>query len=151
MRTQLFNQRAFAFLMPGVTLAMNALSLVIYWVGASIVNAVPAADTAARLAAFSDIVVFGTYATYVIMSIMMMVMIITVSYTHLDVYKRQGLNRLGQAVIHLAGGLVQPPRDLLCQWEHSPLDAVGGAGEQVNLACEAVLRHHLLFQLGQAV
>lgn len=76
MRTQLFNQRAFAFLMPGVTLAMNALSLVIYWVGASIVNAVPAADTAARLAAFSDIVVFGTYATYVIMSIMMMVMIV---------------------------------------------------------------------------
>ena len=76
MRTQLFNQRAFAFLMPGVTLAMNALSLVIYWVGASIVNAVPATETAARLSTFSDIVVFGTYATYVIMSIMMMVMII---------------------------------------------------------------------------
>ena len=76
MRTQLFNQRAFAFLMPGVTLAMNALSLVIYWVGASIVNGVSAADTAARLATFSNIVVFGTYATYVIMSIMMMVMII---------------------------------------------------------------------------
>ena len=76
MHTQLFNQRAFAFLMPGVTLAMNALSLVIYWVGASIVNGVPAADAAARLATFSDIVVFGTYATYVIMSIMMMVMII---------------------------------------------------------------------------
>ncbi len=76
MRTQLFNQRAFAFLMPGVTLAMNALSLVIYWVGASIVNAVPAADAAERLSTFSNIVVFGTYATYVIMSIMMMVMII---------------------------------------------------------------------------
>ena len=76
MRTQLFNQRSFAFLMPAVTLAMNALSLVIYWVGAAIVNDVPAADTAARLATFSNIVVFGTYATYVIMSIMMMVMII---------------------------------------------------------------------------
>ena len=76
MHTQLFNQRAFAFLMPDVTLAMNALSLVIYWVGASIVNGVSAADTAARLATFSNIVVFGTYATYVIMSIMMMVMII---------------------------------------------------------------------------
>ncbi len=76
MHTQLFNQRAFAFLMPGVTLAMNALSLVIYWVGASIVNGVSAADTAARLATFSNIVAFGTYATYVIMSIMMMVMII---------------------------------------------------------------------------
>ncbi len=78
MRTQLFNQRAFAFLMPSVTLAMNALSLTIYWVGASIVNNVPAADTALRLAAFSDIVVFGTYATYVIMSLMMIVMIIMI-------------------------------------------------------------------------
>ena len=76
MHTQLFNQRTFAFLMPGVTLAMNALSLVIYWVGAAIVNAVPAADPAARLTTFSNIVVFGTYATYVIMTIMMMVMII---------------------------------------------------------------------------
>ena len=76
MRTQLFNQRAFAFLLPGVTLAMNALSLVIYWVGAALVNNVPSADAALRLTTFSDIVVFGTYATYVIMSIMMMVMII---------------------------------------------------------------------------
>lgn len=76
MKTQLFNQRTFAFLMPSVTLAMNALSLVIYWVGAALVNNVPAADAALRLSTFSDIVVFGTYATYVIMSIMMMVMII---------------------------------------------------------------------------
>ncbi len=76
MKTQLFNQRTFAILMPAVTLAMNALSLVIYWVGAALVNNVSAADTALRLTTFSDIVVFGTYATYVIMSIMMMVMII---------------------------------------------------------------------------
>lgn len=76
MRTQLFNQRAFAFLMPAVTFAMNTLSLVIYWVGAAIVDHVPAADQALRLSTFSNIVVFGTYATYVIMSIMMMVMII---------------------------------------------------------------------------
>ena len=76
MKTQLFNQRTFAFLLPAVTLAMNALSLVIYWVGASIVSAVPAADVAGRLATFSDIVVLGTYATYVVMTIMMMVMII---------------------------------------------------------------------------
>ncbi len=76
MKTQLFNQRTFAFLTPAVTLAMNTLSLVIYWVGAAIVNNVPAADTALRLTTFSDIVVFGTYATYVIMTIMMLVMII---------------------------------------------------------------------------
>lgn len=76
MRTQLFNQRAFAFLMPAVNLAMNTLSLLIYWVGAAIVNHAPAADTALRLTTFSNIVVFGTYATYVIMTIMMLVMII---------------------------------------------------------------------------
>lgn len=76
METQLFNQHAFAFLMPAVSFAMNTLALVIYWVGASIVNNVPAADMTLRLTTFSDIVVFGTYATYVIMSIMMLVMII---------------------------------------------------------------------------
>jgi len=76
MNTQLFNQRSFAVLLPAVTLAMNALSLVIYWVGAAIVNNVSVADITQRLSTFSDIVVFGTYATYVIMSIMMMVMII---------------------------------------------------------------------------
>ena len=76
MRTQLFNQRTFAFLMPVVTLGMNSLALVIYWVGAALVNAVPATDTAARLESFSNIVVFGTYATYVVMSIMMLVIII---------------------------------------------------------------------------
>ena len=76
MRTQLFNQRTFAFLMPVMQLGMNALALVIYWVGASLVNAVPAEDTAVKLETFSNIVVFGTYATYVIMSIMMLVIII---------------------------------------------------------------------------
>ena len=76
MNTQLFNQRAMAVLMPTVTFAMNALALVIYWVGAAIVNNTPAADMMGRVAAFGNVVVFGTYATYVIMSIMMMVMII---------------------------------------------------------------------------
>lgn len=76
MKTQLFNQRTMALLMPAVSFAMNALALVIYWVGASIVNTVAVTDMAARISAFGDVVVFGTYATYVIMSIMMMVMVI---------------------------------------------------------------------------
>lgn len=75
-RTQLFNQRALVFLMPVVSFAMSALSLIIYWVGAAIINDVPLTDMTGRIAQFGDIVVFGTYATYVIMSIMMMVMII---------------------------------------------------------------------------
>ena len=76
MNTQLFNQRAFALLMPLVGLAMNCLGLVIYWVGAGIINNIPAGDFALRLTTFSDVVVFSTYATYVIMSIMMLVMIV---------------------------------------------------------------------------
>lgn len=76
MRTQLFNQRTMACLMPTVSFAMNALSLVIYWVGAAIVENVPLGDIAGRISTFGDIVVFGTYATYVIMSIMMMVMVV---------------------------------------------------------------------------
>lgn len=76
MKTQLFNQRAFALLIPVVSFAMNALALIIYWVGAAIINSVPAADMTGRIAEFGDIVVFGTYATYVLMSIMMTVMIV---------------------------------------------------------------------------
>lgn len=76
MKTQLFNQRAFAVMVPVVTLAMNSLSMIIYWVGAAIINQISAADMAARITRFGDIVVFGTYATYVITSIMLMVMII---------------------------------------------------------------------------
>ncbi|MBQ2829149.1 MAG: ABC transporter ATP-binding protein [Clostridia bacterium] len=76
MKTQLFNQRTFALLMPLVGLAMNCLGLVIYWVGAGIINNIPVADFAGRLTMFSDVVVFSTYATYVIMSIMMLVMIV---------------------------------------------------------------------------
>ena len=76
MRTQLFNQHGFAMLMPAVSFAMNTLALTVYWVGASIVEKVALTDVAARIATFGDIMVFGTYATYVIMSIMMMVMIV---------------------------------------------------------------------------
>ncbi len=75
MKTQLFNQRAFAVLMPVVNFAMNALALTIYWVGAALIGQIPAADMALRLGTFSNVVVFGTYATYVVMSLMMLVMI----------------------------------------------------------------------------
>ena len=75
-RTQLGNQRAFAVLMPAVSMAMNVLALLVYWVGAGIVEAVSVTDIASRIETFGNIVVFGTYATYVIMSIMMLVMIV---------------------------------------------------------------------------
>lgn len=75
MKTQLFNQRLFAALQPTLQLGMNGLSLSIYWVGAALLGGIAAADTPARLTMFSNIVVFSTYATYVAMSFMMLVMI----------------------------------------------------------------------------
>jgi len=75
MKTQLFNQRMFALMNPLMGLGMSGLGLCIYLVGAALLCAIPAADMAGRLTMFSDIVVFSTYATYVVMSFMMLVMI----------------------------------------------------------------------------
>ena len=73
--TQLKNQRTFAALQPLMGLGMNGLSLCIFWVGATLLSGMPAADAAGRLTMFSNIMVFSTYATYVVMSFMMLVMI----------------------------------------------------------------------------
>lgn len=75
MNLQLKNQRLFALMQPVMGLGMNGLALVIYWLGAALVNAVPLSDPDGRLGMFSEVVVFSTYATYVVMSFMMLVMI----------------------------------------------------------------------------
>ena len=75
MDLQLKNQRLFAMLQPVMGLSMNGLSLAIYWVGAALVNAISLGDPAARLSMFTNVLVFSTYATYVVMSFMMLVMI----------------------------------------------------------------------------
>lgn len=74
-KTQLFNQRLFAAMSPILQLGMNGLSLTIYWVGAALLCGIASSDVMGRLTMFGDIVVFGTYATYVVMSFMMLVMI----------------------------------------------------------------------------
>ena len=75
MNTQLKNQRLMAVIQPLMSLCMNSLALVIYWLGAALINQIAVTDAAARLNMFSNVVVFSTYATYVVMSFMMMVMI----------------------------------------------------------------------------
>lgn len=74
-QTQLKNQRTFAAMQPLMGLGMNGLTLSIFWLGAAMLSSVPMADLTGRLNMFSDIVVFSTYATYVVMSFMMLVMI----------------------------------------------------------------------------
>ena len=70
---QLKNQKLFACMQPSMSLCMNSLSLVIYWLGATLINNMSSASD--RLVMFSNVVVFSTYATYVIMSFMMLIMI----------------------------------------------------------------------------
>ncbi|MDO4377700.1 MAG: ABC transporter ATP-binding protein [Erysipelotrichia bacterium] len=75
MTLQMKNQKLFALMQPMMSLGMNGLSLTIYWLGSALLNNIAAADTAQRLALFSDILVFSTYATYIVMSFMMLAMI----------------------------------------------------------------------------
>ncbi len=75
MDLQMKNQKLFALIQPTMTLGMNGLSLAIYWVGAALVENIAAADTAARLTMFSEVLVFSTYATYIVMAFMMLAMI----------------------------------------------------------------------------
>ena len=75
MNVQMKNQKLFALMQPTMTLGMNGLALVIYWLGAALVNQIPLTDPMSRLTMFSNVLVFSTYATYIIMSFMMLVMI----------------------------------------------------------------------------
>ncbi len=73
MKTQMFNQHTFAVLMPAMTLGMSGLSLVIFWMGAHLIEKLP--DMMERLTLFGDIMVFSNYAGFVMMSMIMIVMI----------------------------------------------------------------------------
>ena len=75
METQMKNQKLFSVIMPAMNLGMNGLALVIYWLGAALVNNIALTDAAARLTMFTNVLVFSTYATYVVMSFMMLAMI----------------------------------------------------------------------------
>lgn len=75
MALQMKNQKLFALVQPVMSLGMNGLALCIYWLGAAIVNGIALSDPAARISMFSEVIVFSTYATYIVMSFMMLVMI----------------------------------------------------------------------------
>ena len=95
MKTHLFTQRAMAIMGPGMSIIMNGLSLAVYWIGAYLINIAPmpvnvaeavlsgemsfmdalTEPVADKIAVFSDMVVFSSYAMQVVMSFMMLTMI----------------------------------------------------------------------------
>ena len=69
---------AMSVMNPGMNLAMNGLTLGIYWIGAALISATAVTSPAAmmeRIGLFSDMVVFMQYAMQVIMAFLMLVMI----------------------------------------------------------------------------
>ena len=69
---------AMSVMNPGMNLAMNGLTLGIYWIGAALIRAIAVTSPAAmmeRIGLFSDMVVFMQYAMQVIMAFLMLVMI----------------------------------------------------------------------------
>jgi ATP-binding cassette subfamily B protein len=71
-KTQLFNQRTMSIMAPVMYLIMNTLTLGIYFIGAILINK---ATLGNKIALFSDMVVFSSYAMQVIMSFLMLAMI----------------------------------------------------------------------------
>ncbi|MCL1997279.1 MAG: ABC transporter ATP-binding protein/permease [Turicibacter sp.] len=70
--TQLYVTRAMAILFPVINLIMAGITLAIYWIGASMIDAAEISD---RLPIFADMVVFSQYAIMAIMSFLMLAMI----------------------------------------------------------------------------
>lgn len=68
----LYANRVMAIMMPSIQTIMSVLSLVIYWVGAYLIQD---ADMMSKMTLFSDMVVYSSYAMQIVMAFMMLVMI----------------------------------------------------------------------------
>lgn len=68
-RTQLFQQRTMAFMMPTMQLVQSGLMLAVYWIGAALMN-----STADRIGLFGNMMVFSQYGIMIVMSFMMLIL-----------------------------------------------------------------------------
>lgn len=82
MKTQMFTMRGMAFVFPVMILVQSGLTLLIYWLGAYLINdiAIPLNGTLAQILSavssradmLGDVVTFSSYAMYVIMSFVLL-------------------------------------------------------------------------------
>lgn len=138
MDLQMKNQKLFALVQPTMMLGMNGLSLAIYWVGAALVNNIAAADMGARLTMFSEVLVFSTYATYIVMAFMMLAMIFMllpqaqVSAERInEVLNRRALIREGSVQNGKETGTVEF-RNVSFRYPHASEDELTGIDFKVN-------------------
>jgi ATP-binding cassette subfamily B protein len=101
--------RALAFLQPIMTTIMSMLGLAIYWMGAIII-----ADTGSldgRLLAFSDMIVFSSYAMQIIAAFMMLIIIFMILPRAMVAAKRIDEVISTQPSIH-DGEVSETPKDM---------------------------------------
>lgn len=77
--------RIMSIMLPSMLLIMNGLSLIVYWIGAYLIDGAPLADKAEL---FLDMTVFSQYALMVIMAFMMLNMIFIMGPRSLIAAKR---------------------------------------------------------------
>lgn len=138
MDLQMKNQKLFALVQPTMMLGMNGLSLAIYWVGAALVNNIAAVDMGARLTMFSEVLVFSTYATYIVMAFMMLAMIFMllpqaqVSAERInEVLNRRASIREGSVQNGIETGTVEF-RNVSFRYPHASEDELTGIDFKVN-------------------
>ena len=138
MELQMKNQKLFALVQPSMSLGMNGLALAIYWVGAALVNNIAVTDMAARLTMFSEVLVFSTYATYIVMSFMMLAMIFMllpqaqVSAERInEVLERKASIREGSVQTGTEAGTVEF-RNVSFRYPHASGDALTNIDFKVN-------------------
>ena len=68
----LFTTRVMAIIMPCMNIIMNGLTLSVYWIGASLIDAAAMME---KITLFSNMVVFTSYAMQVVMAFMMLTMV----------------------------------------------------------------------------
>ena len=73
MRTNLFTSRGLGLLMPIMTVCMNGLTLVVYFIGALLIN--DAVGMPQKVELFGNMTVFTQYALQVVMAFMLLIMI----------------------------------------------------------------------------
>ncbi len=73
--TNIFVNRIMAVMHPSIFIIMNALTLAIYWIGATLIHTTQAGN---ELDLFANMIVFSTYAMQVIMSLLMLIVVFAV-------------------------------------------------------------------------
>lgn len=138
MNTQLKNQRMFALMMPVMNIGMNGLTLAIYWLGAVLIQQIALTAVQDRITLFSNVVVFSTYATYVVMSFMMLVMIFMMLPAAQVSAER--INEVLERDVNIKEGSVSEGREqgtvefknVSCRYPHASEDELSNISFKIN-------------------